>query len=55
MLWPPRPSYVCRGIPRSLLDGLEWFVKDAPVQVSPGPEFFVKDRAAPERPPLTNG
>jgi uncharacterized protein (TIGR03437 family) len=23
--------------------GLEWFVKDAPVQVSPGPQFFIKD------------
>jgi hypothetical protein len=25
--------------------GLEWYVKDAPLQVSPGPQFFVKDNA----------
>jgi len=25
--------------------GLEWYVKDAPVQVYPGPQFFIKDNA----------
>src|SRR4051794_17347359 len=25
--------------------GLEWYVKDAPVQVYPGPQFFLKDNA----------
>ena len=25
--------------------GLDWYVKDAPVQVYPGPQFFVKDNA----------